>query len=166
MSYFFNFQKMAYVKGEKPEGCILCLIRDGSPKVSNLTIHQNALYNASLNLYPYNAGHILLFPTRHVADIRELTPEEESMRRELTCIILDVLDAEYSPAAYNMGYNMGLEAGASIEHLHFHIIPRYPHELGIADLIGGQRVLIENPSDTLLKMQRGLADHPRSDLIT
>jgi len=166
VSYFFNFEKIAYIKADKPEGCILCLVRSGSPKVRNLTIIQNDLFNASLNLYPYNTGHAIIFPVRHVSDIRQLSREEERMKDLLTAVLLDAIDSEYSPSGYNLGYNMGLDAGASIEHLHFHIIPRYPHELGIADLIAGKRVLIEDPQATLGRLQRAVADHPRSTLIT
>ena len=52
------------------------------------------------------------------------------------------------PSGYNIGYNMGLAAGASIEHLHLHIIPRYPREIGIAELIAGSRVLVQHPRET------------------
>jgi len=55
-------------------------------------------------------------------------------------------------SAYNIGYNMGLNAGASIEHLHMHIIPRYPREIGIVELIGGSRVLVQDPKDTLAQL--------------
>jgi ATP adenylyltransferase len=61
---------------------------------------------------------------------------------------LDILDNLYKPAGYNVGCNMGLCAGASIEHLHWHIIPRYPNEIGIAELLGGKRVLVEDIAKT------------------
>ncbi|MFV3255000.1 HIT domain-containing protein, partial [Klebsiella pneumoniae] len=61
---------------------------------------------------------------------------------------LDVLDSLYKPAGYNIGYNMGLAAGGSIEHLHMHIIPRYNNEIGIAELLGGKKVLVQNPLET------------------
>ena len=72
---------------------------------------------------------------------------------ELTNRFLDVLDALYHPSAYNIGYNMGMNAGASIAHLHLHIIPRYPRELGIADLIAGKRVLVESPLQTVERIR-------------
>ena len=59
-----------------------------------------------------------------------------------------MLDREMKPAGYNIGYNMGLSAGASIEHLHLHIIPRYPREIGIVELISGSRVLVQHPRET------------------
>jgi ATP adenylyltransferase len=107
----------------------------------------------SLNLYPYNPGHLLVFPKRHIVDIRQYTEGERAELDALVPACLDVLDAFGNPSAYNIGYNMGLSAGASIEHLHLHIIPRYPREIGIVELIGGSRVLVQDPKDTYAKLK-------------
>lgn len=148
MEYFFNFNKIAYLKGKRPDGCILCLIRDGSPDVDRLIVHETARFLVTLNLYPYNPGHLLVFPKRHVLDLRELDRDESLEQDRIVRLCLDVLDRYGKPSAYNIGYNMGLNAGASIDHLHLHIIPRYPREIGIAELIGGARVLVQDPKDT------------------
>jgi len=153
MEYLFNFNKMAYLKGKRPQGCILCLIRDGSQDVENLVVYQTELFMVSLNLYPYNPGHLLVFPKRHIVDIRQYTEEEKAELDALVPACLDVLDTFGNPSAYNIGYNMGLSAGASIEHLHLHIIPRYPREIGIVELIGGSRVLVQDPKDTYAKLK-------------
>ncbi|MBN1412766.1 MAG: HIT domain-containing protein [Spirochaetales bacterium] len=147
-NYFFCFEKLTYFKGKKPDGCILCLLRDSNEQIVDLTIYRSEHFIASVNLYPYNPGHIFIFPTRHIEDIREFTGEEESQLTILTRKLLNVLDKAFSPAAYNIGYNMRPAAGASINHIHRHIIPRYPNEIGIADLIGGNRVLVEDPRVT------------------
>jgi len=166
VEYFFNFDKLAYLQGKKPDGCILCLINEGSPEVVNLTVFTNRLFTVSVNLYPYNPGHLLIFPRRHVEDIREYTTEEETELARLIRGMLAVVDETHSPAGYNIGYNMGLVAGASIGHLHLHIIPRYPRETGIADLIAGKRVLVEAPTETAERIRRLLADHPPSALTS
>ena len=148
MDYFFNFDKLTYLTGKKPDGCILCLVRDKSPEVDSLLVHETPLTIVSLNLYPYNPGHLLVFAKRHVKDIRELTPPERADIDAVSRLCLDVLDGTHGPAGYNIGYNMGLVAGASIEHLHLHIIPRYPREIGIAELFAGQRLLVQDPKET------------------
>lgn len=79
--------------------------------------------------------------------------EERSDIDSALRIALDVLDAEYHPAGYNIGCNMGREAGASIDHLHWHIIPRYPREIGIAELLAGHRVLVEHPLNSLERIR-------------
>jgi ATP adenylyltransferase len=153
MEYLFSFNKIAYLKGKRPKGCILCLVRDGSEDVDKLVVHQTEHFIVSLNLYPYNPGHLIVFPKRHIADIREYTKEERQELDELLPMCINVLDRYGNPSAYNIGYNMGLSAGASIEHLHLHIIPRYPREIGIAELVGGSRVLVQDPKDTLVQLK-------------
>jgi ATP adenylyltransferase len=155
-SYFFNFEKLAYVKGRRPAGCILCAARDGSPDVVDLSFWRDELFVAAVNLYPYNPGHLLVYPLRHVEDVRALSAVEERRLADLQRWLLGLLDAAFAPRGYNIGYNMGGAAGASIEHLHLHIIPRYPRETGIADLIAGKRVLVEDPRETTRRL-RGLA---------
>jgi len=158
MEYFFNFEKLGYLRGEKPDGCILCLVRDGSPLVQSLIVHETAQTMVTLNLYPYNPGHLLVFPKRHAGDIRELSEKERADIDEVTRLCLDVLDRTHGPSAYNIGYNMGLVAGASIDHLHQHIIPRYPREIGIAELLAGQRLIVQNPLETQRVMKAAFGE--------
>lgn len=153
MDYFFNFEKMAYLKGHRPDACILCLLRERSSEVDDLTVYRNENMAVSLNLYPYNPGHLLVFPLRHIIDIREMKGDERASFDRVIDRSLQVLDAEYKPSGYNIGCNMGLCAGASIEHLHMHIIPRFAREIGIAELIAGKRVLVENPLDTRKRLE-------------
>lgn len=166
MQYFFNFEKIAYLEEERPDGCILCLIRDKSSEVKNMTLYQNDLYNISLNLYPYNPGHVILFPLRHIEDVRQLSDQEQKIQSKMLHLILDVVEGTHSPTAFNVGCNMGLDAGASIKHLHYHVIPRYPHETGIADLIAGKRVLVEHPEETAKKLKAAISNHPLSNFTT
>jgi len=156
MEYFFNFEKIAYLKEKKTDLCTLCRLRDGDPEITDTIVYRTADTAVSLNLYPYNPGHILIFPLRHAEDIRQLNEQE---RRSLDSALdkaLGALDSLYNPAGYNIGYNMGLEAGASIKHLHLHVIPRYPHEMGIAELLGGKRVLVEDLALTREKLMSAL----------
>lgn len=148
MNYFFNFEKVKYVRGPRPDGCILCLLRDKSSEVVDLTVWADDLFSACVNLYPYNPGHVMVFPNRHITDVREFISEEDKRISDVIRGMLEVLDETQSPSGYNIGYNMGSSAGASIDHLHLHIIPRYPREVGIADLVAGKRVLIEDPRVT------------------
>jgi len=148
VDYFFNFQKMEYLRGKRPDGCILCLVRDESPEVTDMSVHRTESFIVSVNLYPYNPGHLLVFPKRHVSDIRELTRDERLELDGLVDLTLSVLDSTHRAQGYNIGFNMGLTAGASIDHLHLHIIPRYQREIGIAELVSGMRVLVEDPRET------------------
>ncbi|MCX7025373.1 MAG: HIT domain-containing protein [Spirochaetes bacterium] len=148
MDYFFNFDKISYLKGGRPDGCILCLIAEESVDVERLVVLATAAFVVSVNLYPYNPGHLIVFPKRHIRDLREFDRDERSELDGLVLRCLDALDRTHHPSGYNIGYNMGPAAGASIDHLHLHVIPRYPREIGIAELISGHRVLVEDPRTT------------------
>ena len=104
-NYFFNFRKMAYFKGKKPDGCILCHVKNNNPEVENLTVYNDDLFCVSVNLYPYNPGHLIIFPKRHIKDIRNFSEEENEILIKIKYRLLDILDSLYSPAGYNIGYN-------------------------------------------------------------
>lgn len=139
--------KVAYVRGdEKPKvDCILCSIRDGDPRVRSLEVWRNNGMIAVLNLYPYNPGHLMVFPYRHVFEPSELKDEEVTQLFASINMAIHVLKKCYSPKGFNIGFNIGKVSGASIPHLHAHIVPRYDNELGFIDVIGGSRIIIENP---------------------
>ncbi|HEY9069328.1 MAG TPA: HIT domain-containing protein [Candidatus Ozemobacteraceae bacterium] len=151
--------KRDYIKGQRrPDvDCILCAILDGNARVDRLMIWEDELFVVSANLYPYNAGHLLLFPRRHILDPRELTPAEVTRMAEVQSICLDALDKVYEPAGYNIGSNIGEASGASIEHLHQHIVPRYPKELGFVDICAGAKIIIEDPHVTMEKLRAAIA---------
>ena len=83
----------------------------------------------------------------------------------MTKTALTVIDKVFCPSAYNIGFNMGLEAGGSIEHLHKHIIPRYPREIGIAELIGGKKILVESPYVTAEKLKKVFNSFQHQDSV-
>lgn len=146
--------KMPYAKGKnRPDvDCILCAIEEKNDKVECLEVHRTEKFVISLNLYPYSPGHLLIFPKRHIIDIRELSSEEVIHLHKLQCLSFEVLTQAYQPRGFNIGYNMGDASGASIPHLHLHVVPRYPRELGFMDVIGGTRIIIEDPNVTQEKL--------------
>ena len=153
--------KMPYIKGKaKPDvECILCAIIERDDRVDRLDFHRAELFTVSLNLYPYTPGHLLVFPNRHIVDVRALTETEVSELHSLQCRCLEVLDAVYQPYGYNVGFNIGEASGASIPHLHSHVVPRYPRELGFIDVIGGARIIVEDPNVTQQKLHQAFNAH-------
>jgi ATP adenylyltransferase len=150
---------MAYVRGEKKPDveCILCAIVEESDKVSRLEVYRSEYFVVTLNLYPYAPGHLMIFPKRHVTDLRMLTNDESAELCKLQGICLDVLDDVYHPHGFNIGYNIGEAGGASIAHLHLHVVPRYRRELGFIDIIGGVKIIIEDPNISLVRVREGFA---------
>ncbi len=137
--------------------CIICAINNEEPDVKNLTIWKNETVAVCANLYPYNAGHLLLYPLRHITDPRQLNEVEQNQMHQLLCASLERLEAVYHPLGFNIGFNIGEASGASIEHLHQHIVPRYHRELGFVDITAGAKIIIEDPQVTLSKLKEAFA---------
>lgn len=149
----FSLNKLNYIKGDKPKvDCILCSIVENNKDVVSLLVTEDSHTAVCVNKFPYNSGHILIFPKRHITDYRDLETDE---RREIDGLLrksLDVLDSLYTPAGYNIGLNIGDFAGASISHLHLHVIPRYKNELGFIDIVGGSKIIVEDPVVTMTRL--------------
>jgi ATP adenylyltransferase len=154
--YLFNTNKLKYVKGDKPlVDCILCALRDNQPEVVNLEITRRDDFIISVNLYPFNAGHIMIFPSRHIEDIHEITDQEALVLHRLLCDSLRIIQNEFKPDGFNVGYNLGRNSGASITHLHMHVVPRYGNEVGFLDVLAGTRVVVADPVDVRDRLRKG-----------
>ncbi len=153
--YLFNTSKINYVKGKKKPSvqCILCSIVDDSEEVENLTVYKDKLASVALNLYPFNPGHLMIFPNRHVLGLEELTSEEVFAIHKLTSNSILILNELLEPSGYNIGYNMGCWSGGSIDHIHQHIVPRYENEIGFLDVLSGTRIVVSDPRDLIDKLR-------------
>ncbi len=151
--------KLDYVRGRgRPDvACILCAVLARDPQCANLLIHETERFAVSANLYPYNPGHIFVFPKAHALDYRALDEDAALELHRLLRRALDVLDGVYRPHGYNVGWNLGRPGGASIEHIHIHVVPRYPAELGFMDLVGGTRMIVEEPATTVARLRSAFA---------
>jgi ATP adenylyltransferase len=147
--------RMAYIKGEgKPsgpgedEGCPFCR----APTLSDaegLIVARGSLVYAVLNLYPYNAGHVLICPYRHLADYIELTPAETAEFSEFTKHAVRALRQASGAHGFNIGINLGTVAGAGIAaHLHQHVVPRWGGDTNFMPVVGSTRVLPQLLADT------------------
>lgn len=151
--------KAAYVKGGRPDvECILCSVRDGHPDVARLVVAEYEKFLICCNLFPFNAGHVMIIPREHLTDLQQLTPEDAAEIHRLTLKTITILRREYECGGFNIGYNIGGPSGGSIPHLHLHIIPRYDREMGLIDIIGGAKVVIEDPLVTLEKLQKAFSE--------
>ncbi|MDI2027514.1 HIT domain-containing protein [Saccharopolyspora sp. TS4A08] len=148
--------RMAYIQGEnKPvgtdsDGCPFCrLLESGQPDEDSLIVARDELVFAILNLYPYNPGHLMVLPYRHVADYTELTPEETVAVAEYTQRAMRVIRAISAPHGFNIGLNQGPVAGAGIAaHLHQHVVPRWGGDSNFMPVIGHTKVLPQLLGDT------------------
>ena len=149
--------KLAYARGKRPQvDCILCAVLAKDPAVERLIIFETTHWAVTANLYPYNPGHVMLIPRRHLEDVRDLRRAEQRELHDLQACTLDVLEQAYAPHGFNVGFNLGKTAGASMPHLHLHVVPRYHGELGFMDLLSQTRTLVEPPRTTVRRLRARL----------
>jgi ATP adenylyltransferase len=139
--------RMEYLKGEnRPLSenaveCPFCRI----PKLSDdegLIVARGVSAYVVMNLYPYNAGHLLICANRHVADLTDLTKDERDEISELTAHAMVTLRKVSSPAGFNLGMNQGAISGAGVaEHIHQHVVPRWAGDANFMPLIGQTKVM-------------------------
>ncbi len=146
--------RIVYIKGEgKPTtadeaDCPFCRIPQ-MDDVEGLIVHRGEHAYAVLNLYPYNAGHLLVCPYRHVADYTDLTDEETLEVAELTKSAMRTMREVTSPQGFNLGMNQGNIAGAGIAaHLHQHIVPRWGGDSNFLPVIGQTKTMPQLLGDT------------------
>lgn len=159
MQRLFVPSKQNYAKGERPKvACILCSVANKDSKVEVLDIYHTENFIVSANLFPYNPGHIMIFPKKHVLTTENFSKEEVIELHELQLLSLEVLKENYNTTSFNLGYNIGPSSGASIDHLHLHLVPRYPREVGFIDVIGNARIIVEAPKDTVTKLAKAFKE--------
>ena len=101
-----------------------------------------------LNMFPFNPGHCMVVPIRHVERLDELSREEQNAFFEMGVKTVRLVEAAFNTTGMNVGLNIGSAAGASILHLHLHIVPRYPRELGFMETAGDTRTLVMDAETT------------------
>lgn len=134
--------RMGYVEGPKDEGCIFCdKPKAGDPRAS-LVLAQTKHSVIMLNRYPYNNGHLLLAPKRHVGRFSSLPAQEyDDLCRALRKCV-DILSEVLHPEGFNLGMNLGACAGAGVEdHLHWHAVPRWSGDTNFMPVVGDVRVI-------------------------
>jgi ATP adenylyltransferase len=128
------------------DACVFC----ESPKLSiedenSLLIYKNELCYVMLNLYPYNSGHLLIIPYRHLSDISGLSDNEMKEMMSMVQLSIKALDIAMKPHGYNFGANLGKAAGAGIDsHLHFHIVPRWNGDINFMPVVGEVKIISQD----------------------
>ena len=146
--------RMEYIRLKKPEECILC----GEPRETNDTANY-LLYRGEknfvmMNSYPYNPGHLMITPYRHVASLEEFSGEELHEHITIVSRGIKVLREEFNPSGFNVGMNIGKIAGAGIEgHAHTHIVPRWQGDTNFMPVIGEMRVVSEALAETYQQLK-------------
>ncbi|MFA5802194.1 MAG: HIT domain-containing protein [Thermoleophilia bacterium] len=141
--------RINYILGEKEEACLFCRVLEEDHDVENLVLHRGRTAFIIMNLYPYNPGHLMVAPNRHVSELELLQPDEAHEIMDLTQKCITALKNTMHPDALNTGFNQGEIAGSSIkEHLHFHIVPRWQGDNNFMPVLADMRVVPQALDDT------------------
>jgi ATP adenylyltransferase len=134
-------------KGSNGE-CIFCVEPEGDDEAS-LIVHRGERCFVILNKYPYTNGHLMVAPFEHVGTIQDLDGKTVSELMALAQRAMTVLQDEYDPHGYNVGFNQGRVAGAGVEdHIHMHVVPRWGGDTNFMSVIADTRVMAQTLEQT------------------
>ena len=142
---------LAYITGDKTDGCIFCEFAKEKPDEERVILARGKTAYVIMNAFPYSNGHLLIAPLRHIGGFDELNDDEnlEIMRLGQKCC--KVLAAVCRPDGFNIGWNIGTAAGAGIAgHIHMHVVPRWNGDTNFMTVLGDVKVIPED-LDTMYK---------------
>jgi ATP adenylyltransferase len=152
---------MEYVAtADTGDDCFLCTSLADDDDAANHILYRGSLVFVILNAFPYNSGHVMVAPNRHVGELSEMTVEERGEMMEVTTSAVGVLGEGLGAHGYNIGLNLGRVAGAGLPgHLHVHVVPRWGGDTNFMPVVGETKVLPEMIAETDAKL-RPLFERP------
>lgn len=146
--------RMQYIQMEKPKGCFLCKKYRQDNDAANYILYRGEKNFVIMNSYPYNPGHLMVAPYRHVATLEGLTKEELHEHSDLVIRSLKVLRQAFNPAGFNIGVNIGKVAGVGLKgHIHTHIVPRWQGDTNFMPVTADTKVVSEALAETYHKLE-------------
>ncbi len=147
--------RIEYVRMEKMDECIFCKFPDEEDDEKNLILYRGKYAFVIMNNYPYNPGHVMVAPYRHVGEIEDLSEEEWEDVHTLTTLMVRAIKRAMNPQGFNIGLNIGGVAGAGIEgHLHVHIVPRWNGDTNFMPVISDTKVIVQGIRENYKELKR------------
>ena len=139
---------------DQAPGCVLCRARDGEDGADRLRVHTGEHCFVVVNLFPYSGGHVMVAPRRHVGSLGDATLEELGEMMALARRLEAAFREAYRPDGINLGMNLGRPAGAGVaDHIHLHLVPRWTGDTSFMTVVGGTRVIPEEPEQTCRRLR-------------
>ncbi len=153
MKHLWAPWRITYIRMKKTQGCILCAKPGEKTDAANYILFRGKNNFIMMNSYPYNPGHLMIVPYRHVSSPEELTDDERHEHADLVSRSLKVLREAFSPDGFNLGMNLSKIAGAGIpDHIHSHVVPRWAGDVNSITVISDMRVVSEALAETYQKL--------------
>ncbi|MBI4548035.1 MAG: HIT domain-containing protein [Ignavibacteriae bacterium] len=162
MQRLFSPWRSKYIEkffhSEDEEGkCVLCEAFQANNDDEHFIIMRGKLCFVIMNLFPYNSGHLMIVPYRHIPNLTELTDDESLEIMALLKKMTVALQRVSHPDGFNIGSNIGRTAGAGIDqHVHFHIVPRWNGDTNFMPTLADTKMISEDMKETLVKLRRAL----------
>jgi ATP adenylyltransferase len=158
MDYLWTPWRYRYIAdAAKDKGCIFCEAVAANDDAKTLLVFRGKTCFVILNRYPYTAGHVMIVPYVHVADLVGADPETLSEMMLLAPRVETALRTTYRPDGFNLGMNLGRAAGAGVTgHLHMHVLPRWSGDANFMTVVGETRVEPEDLATTYEKLRKAL----------
>lgn len=154
MKHIWAPWRIKYIEIKEPEGCFLCDKPKLDNDAENYILHRGRLNFVILNSYPYNPGHLMVAPYRHIGNLEDLTVEERNDHYELVSRCVTVLKQVLDTQFFNIGMNLGRVSGAGVaDHIHTHIVPRWNGDTNFMPVVADTKVLPESMADTYKKLK-------------
>jgi len=148
--------RMKYILSDKVEGCIFCEKVAEEDDENNLILYRGGSCFLILNTFPYNCGHLMVVPYRHIGEVEKLEESESLELMRLTQLSVQTLKSILNPEGFHLGMNLGRVSGAGVEgHLHIHIVPRWNGDTNFMPLLADTKVLSESLRETYKKLVQG-----------
>jgi ATP adenylyltransferase len=145
--------RIEYILGKREPYCIFCPEGDGLSDEARLILHRGQHVMVMMNKYPYNNGHLLVAPWRHVSSLLDLNDAERLELLQWVTRCTAILTKVMNPNGFNIGMNLGAEAGAGVEeHLHFHVVPRWRGDTNFMTVFADVRSIPEHLQQTYAKL--------------
>ena len=147
--------RMEYIRGRKPDGCVFCEVAEADPSedAERHVVHRGRNHYVVLNIWPYNNGHAMIVPYRHITDITDLTDDDALEMFRLSGKLVEAYRSTMNAQGVNVGLNLGQVSGGSIDHLHLHLVPRGLGDANFMPIIGHTKVLVEMLSETYERLR-------------
>jgi ATP adenylyltransferase len=140
--------RVQYIRGQNQNGCIFCDLPKENQDAKNFILYRGPKNFVIMNAFPYNPGHLMIVPNRHVGKIEDMTPEERNDHYETVSRAVGILREACKTDNFNVGMNLGKVAGAGVaDHIHTHIVPRWNGDNNFMPVIGETRVISESMAD-------------------
>jgi len=150
--------RMQYIEeaaGAEEQECIFCTKPKENRDEENYIVYRGETCFIIMNIYPYNNGHLMIAPYRHVATPLELTEKEMLELMKTVNIGIKALEKAFNPHGFNIGINLGRAAGAGIvDHIHIHVVPRWQGDTNFMPILAETKIIPQHLRETYRKLRQ------------